>query len=108
MVTLGPVPLLPGPGSITGKEEEQDRRHSSCLHQQDRIRPAATATNVRAARGCSIRLNGVEYQVNRPELADWAQAGPSVRAAYSPAMRAMSRLLDIRQFMLLRLPGRRH
>jgi hypothetical protein len=46
--------------------------------------------------------------VNRPELADWAQAGPSVRAAYSPAMRAMFRLLDIRQFMLLRLPGRRH
>ena len=52
--------------------------------------------NVRAAGGCSIRLNGVEYQVNRPELADWAQAGPSVRAAYSPAMRAMFRLLGIR------------
>ena len=61
--------------------------------------------NVRAAGGCSIRLNGVEYQVNRPELADWARAGPSVRAAYSPAMRAMFRLLGIRQFMLLRLAG---
>ena len=33
--------------------------------------------NVRAAGGWSIRLNGVEYQVNRPELADWARPGPA-------------------------------
>jgi deazaflavin-dependent oxidoreductase (nitroreductase family) len=62
--------------------------------------------NVRAAGGCSIRLNGVDYQVDQPELADRAQAGPVVRAAYNPVMRAGFRMLGIRQFLLLKLVDR--
>ena len=59
--------------------------------------------NVRAAGGCSIRMNGVDYQVSRPELADWAQAAPFVRAAFNPVMRAGFLMLGIRQFLLLTL-----
>ena len=59
--------------------------------------------NVRAAGGCVIRLNGVDYQVSRPELADWAQAAPFVRAAFNPVLRAGFRMLGIRQFLLLTL-----
>ena len=57
--------------------------------------------NVRAAGGCSIRMNGVDYQVSKPELADWAQAAPFVRAAFNPVMRAGFLMLGIRQFLLL-------
>ena len=59
--------------------------------------------NVRAAGGCVIRLNGVDYQLSRPELADWAQAAPFVRAAFNPVLRAGFRVLGIRQFLLLTL-----
>ena len=59
--------------------------------------------NVRAAGGCVIRLNGVDYQVSRPELADWAQAAPLVRAAFNPVLRAGFQMLGIRQFLLLTL-----
>ena len=57
--------------------------------------------NVRAAGGCSIRLNGVDYQADRPHLADRAQAGELVRAAFSPVERATFLVLGIRQFLLL-------
>jgi deazaflavin-dependent oxidoreductase (nitroreductase family) len=59
--------------------------------------------NVRAAGGCVIRLNGVDYQVSRPELADRAQAAAVVRRAFNPVMRAGFRMLGIRQFLLLTL-----
>jgi deazaflavin-dependent oxidoreductase (nitroreductase family) len=59
--------------------------------------------NVRAAGGCVIRLNGVDYQVSRPELADRAQAAAVVRTAFNPVMRAGFRMLGIRQFLLLTL-----
>jgi deazaflavin-dependent oxidoreductase (nitroreductase family) len=62
--------------------------------------------NIRAAGGGSIRLNGVDYQVHGPELADWAQAGPIVRAAFRPVMRAGFRMLGIRQFLLLTVDDR--
>ena len=39
--------------------------------------------NIRAADGGSVRLNGVDYQVSKPELADWGQAAPFVRAAFT-------------------------
>ena len=59
--------------------------------------------NVRAAGGCTIRLNGVDYQASQPELADRAQAAPFVRTAFNPVMRATFRPLGIRQFLLLTL-----
>ena len=62
--------------------------------------------NVRAAGRCTVRLNGVDYQVSRPELADRAQAAPFVKTAYNPVMRAGFRMLGIRQFLLLTLDDR--
>ncbi len=62
--------------------------------------------NVRAAGGCTIRLNGVDYQVHQPELADRAQAAPLVRAAFNPVMRTAFRALGIRQVLLLTLDER--
>jgi deazaflavin-dependent oxidoreductase (nitroreductase family) len=57
--------------------------------------------NVRAAGGCSIRLNGAEYRAVRPELVDREQAGGVIRTAFGPVERAMFRMLGIRQYMLL-------
>jgi len=62
--------------------------------------------NIRAAGGCTIRMNGVDYQVTRPELADWAQAAPFVKTAYNPVMRGGFRMLGIKQFLLLTLDDR--
>ena len=62
--------------------------------------------NVRAAGGCSIRLDGTDYRAVQPELADRAQAAPVIREAFSPLERAMFRMLGIRQFLLLRRAGR--
>jgi deazaflavin-dependent oxidoreductase (nitroreductase family) len=62
--------------------------------------------NVRAAGGCTIRLNGVDYRVHQPELADRAHAAPLVRAAFNPVMRAGFRVLGIRQVLLLTLDER--
>jgi deazaflavin-dependent oxidoreductase (nitroreductase family) len=58
--------------------------------------------NVRAAGGCTIRLEGTEYRAVQPELADRDQAAPVVRAAFGPVERAMFRMLGIRQYLLLR------
>jgi deazaflavin-dependent oxidoreductase (nitroreductase family) len=58
--------------------------------------------NVRAAGGCTIRLEGTEYRAVQPELADRDQAAPVIRAAFGPAERAMFRMLGIRQYLLLR------
>ena len=62
--------------------------------------------NVRAAGGCTIKLEGTEYRAVEPELADRDQAAPVVRAAFGPVERAMFRMLGIRQFLLLRRAGR--
>jgi deazaflavin-dependent oxidoreductase (nitroreductase family) len=59
--------------------------------------------NVRAARGCTIKLEGTEYRAVQPQLADRDQAAPVVRAAFGPVERAMFRVLGIRQYLLLRL-----
>jgi deazaflavin-dependent oxidoreductase (nitroreductase family) len=61
--------------------------------------------NVRAAEGCTIRLDGADYRAVQPELADRDQAAPVVRAAFSPVWRAMFRMLGIRQYLLLRRVG---
>ena len=59
--------------------------------------------NVRAAGGCSIRLDGTDYQAVRPELVDREEAGDVIRAAFGPVQRAMFRMLGIKQYLLLRL-----
>jgi deazaflavin-dependent oxidoreductase (nitroreductase family) len=61
--------------------------------------------NVRAAGGCTIRLDGNDYRAVRPEFAGTAQARDLVRSVYGPGMRAAFRMLGIRQFMLLRRAG---
>jgi len=58
--------------------------------------------NVRAAGGCTIKLEGTEYRAVQPELADRDQVEPVVRAAFGPVERAMFRMLGIRQYLLLR------
>lgn len=57
--------------------------------------------NVRAADGCSIRLNGADNQAVRPQLVDKQQALRVAGSAFSPVERAMFRMLGIRQFLLL-------
>jgi deazaflavin-dependent oxidoreductase (nitroreductase family) len=57
--------------------------------------------NVRAAGGCSIRLDGTDYRAVRPDLVDRDQAGEVIRAAFGPVQRAMFRMLGIRQYLLL-------
>jgi deazaflavin-dependent oxidoreductase (nitroreductase family) len=59
--------------------------------------------NVRAAGGCTIKLEGTEYRAVQPQLADRDQAAPVVRAAFGPVERAMFWMLGIRQYLLLRL-----
>ena len=51
--------------------------------------------NVRAAGGCEIRLDGVDYRADRPELVDGPRARPVVRAAFGPAERVMFRVLEV-------------
>jgi len=59
--------------------------------------------NIRAAGGGTIRMNGVDYPVNQPQLASRAEAAPVVRAAFGPVMRAGFGVLGIRQVLLLTL-----
>jgi deazaflavin-dependent oxidoreductase (nitroreductase family) len=57
--------------------------------------------NVAVAGGCSIRLDGRDYQASRPEFLGRNQARELIRPMFSPLERASFRLLGIRQFMLL-------
>ena len=59
--------------------------------------------NVRAAGGCSIRLNGQDYDTTQPEFLSAQDAKPLVRAAFSPFERASFKMLGIRQFMRLHI-----
>jgi len=59
--------------------------------------------NVRAAGGCSIRLEGQDYDAVQPELLAVADAQPLVRSVFSPLERAAFRLLGIRQVMRLHI-----
>jgi deazaflavin-dependent oxidoreductase (nitroreductase family) len=59
--------------------------------------------NVRAAGGCSIRLNGQDYDTTEPEFLSAQQAKPLVRAVFSPLERASFKVLGIRQFMRLHI-----
>jgi deazaflavin-dependent oxidoreductase (nitroreductase family) len=57
--------------------------------------------NVRAARGCSLRVNGHDYDATQPTFLSPQEAQQLVRSAFSPLERASFRLLGIRQFMRL-------
>jgi hypothetical protein len=56
---------------------------------------------VRAAGGCSIRLNGVDYRAVQPRLVTRDQALKEAGPAFGAVERAMFRMLGIRQFLLL-------
>ena len=57
--------------------------------------------NVRAAGGCSIRLEGNDYEATQPELLSREEAKPYIRSAFGLMERAGVRMLGIRQFMRL-------
>jgi deazaflavin-dependent oxidoreductase (nitroreductase family) len=59
--------------------------------------------NVRAAGGCTVRLNGTDYTLKDPDFRSAADARPLVRAAFNPVFRAVFRVLGIRQFLILRV-----
>jgi hypothetical protein len=57
--------------------------------------------NVRAAGGCSIRLEGNDYEATQPEFLSREETKPDIRSAFGPMERAGVRMLGIRQFMRL-------
>ena len=59
--------------------------------------------NVRAVGGCALRIGGVDYVATEPEFLSRSDAKPLTRPAFSPAQRAMFRLLGIKQFMRLQV-----
>jgi deazaflavin-dependent oxidoreductase (nitroreductase family) len=61
------------------------------------------AKNVRAAGGCSLKVNGEEYTAVGPEFVDPADAGPLLKSAFGPMERAGFRLLGIKQYLRLRV-----
>ncbi len=56
--------------------------------------------NIRAAGGCSLRVNGQDYAA---EFVDRRDAGPPLASAFSPVERAAFRLLGIKQYLRLRV-----
>jgi deazaflavin-dependent oxidoreductase (nitroreductase family) len=58
--------------------------------------------NIRAAGGCEIRVDGVDYRADRPRFVDGPEARAVVRQGFGPVERAMFRVLGIRQYLLLR------
>lgn len=64
------------------------------------------ARNVRAAGGCRLRFNGYSYQGIEPQFLSRKDAQPVLEAAFSPLLRAGTRLLGVQQFLVLRaVPG---
>ena len=57
--------------------------------------------NVAAAGGCSIRIEGTDYQATEPEFLDRQEAAALTKATFTPLQRAGFRMLGIRQFMRL-------
>lgn len=57
--------------------------------------------NVRMAGGCTVRINGRSYRATNPQFLSREQAGPLLKAAFSPAQRAGMRMLGVRQFLRL-------
>jgi hypothetical protein len=61
------------------------------------------AKNVRAAGGCSLRIDGRIYTAVEPGFLDRREAGPLLVAAFGPVERAGFRMLGIRQYLRLRV-----
>jgi deazaflavin-dependent oxidoreductase (nitroreductase family) len=59
------------------------------------------AKNVRAAGGCSLKVNGQEYTAVAPQFVDRHDAGPLLKSAFGPVERAGFRLLGIKQYLRL-------
>jgi len=59
------------------------------------------ARNVRAAGGCTVRINGRTYHATNPEFVSREEAGPLLKATFSPLQRAGMRMLGVRQFLRL-------
>jgi deazaflavin-dependent oxidoreductase (nitroreductase family) len=59
------------------------------------------AKNVRAAGGCSLKVNGQEYTAVTPRFVDRRDAGPLLQSTFGPVERASFRLLGIRQYLRL-------
>ncbi len=59
------------------------------------------ARNVRAAGGCLVRFNGRTYHATNPQFLSREEAGPLLKAAFSPMLRAGTRMLGVRQFLRL-------
>jgi deazaflavin-dependent oxidoreductase (nitroreductase family) len=57
--------------------------------------------NVRAAGGCTVRINGRSYRATNPQFIRREEAGPLLKAAFSPVQRAGMRVLGVRQFLRL-------
>lgn len=57
--------------------------------------------NVRAAGGCTVRINGRSYRATNPQFISREEAGPLLKAAFSPVQRAGMRVLGVRQFLRL-------
>ena len=64
--------------------------------------------NVRAAGGSTIRIDGEEYDVTRPQVMSRQEAKPLVKAAFSPTDRAGFRMLGIKQVMILHVVSPEH
>ena len=61
------------------------------------------AKNVRAAGGCEIRLDGIDYVATAPEFVSRVQAKPMIKAGFNPMQRVMLRMLGIKQFLRLQV-----
>jgi len=59
--------------------------------------------NVRAAGGCSIRLEGQDYIATQPEFLSQQEAKALVWSAFGPVERASLRMLGIKQFLRLHI-----
>jgi len=57
--------------------------------------------NVRAAGGCTVRINGRSYRATNPQFIRREEADPLLKAAFSPVQRAGMRVLGVRQFLRL-------
>lgn len=57
--------------------------------------------NVRAAGRGTIRINGRSYSGANPQFVSREEAGPLIKAAFSPVQRAGMRMLGVGQFLRL-------
>ena len=64
--------------------------------------------NVRSAGGGTIRIEGEDYHVTKPQIMSRQEAKPLVETAFSPMDRAGLSMLGIKQVMILRVVSAEH